>query len=230
MNGESRQPLAVQPVPGKPGKYPSTQGKIFLAWDDMTLRHRYDFDKLLLGQPATQIYLQTMAQAKAGNSSGVMVTIIGKEGHFPSVCVCTAGIAGVMQVDAFVPHEALDPLDLPSEEGGATYLGRVRLAPIDGGPEDRRTVIADHYMKWAFHFLVDADTKSASYGLPLRLYGPYGTRMVYSNWSLGDPRIKTPSLFEIPKHCLKLSTSCKDFVSKYEGVSQEDAALASVLV
>ena len=41
-------------------------------------------------------------------------------------------------------------------------LGRIKLSPIDGGHRDM--VIADHYMKWAFHFLVDADTHSPNFG------------------------------------------------------------------
>jgi hypothetical protein len=52
-----------------------------------------------------------------------------------------AAIAGNMHVDSFVPHEALDPLDLPASLGGLAYLGRVSLHPIDDG--SNRTVLAE---------------------------------------------------------------------------------------
>ena len=44
----------------------------------------------------------------------------------PSVCVCTDAVAGVMHLDSFVPHTADDPVDLPADEGGLAYLGRIR--------------------------------------------------------------------------------------------------------
>ena len=49
-----------------------------------------------------------------------------------------------------------------------------RLSPIDGGNND--SVLADHYVKWAFHFLVGAENGTSTYGLPLRLYGATGVR------------------------------------------------------
>merc|ERR1712046_474561 len=150
-----------------------------------------------------------MAQAQSGNSTGAMVTIIGREGHIPSLCVCTSAMAGIMHIDSFVAHDPLDHLNLPAAEGGLTYLGRIKLDPIDDS--SNRTVVADHYMKWAFHFLVDADPTSPSHGLPLRLYGSNGVRMIYSNWTLGDPRGQDPQLFEVPTHCLTTSQVCRDF-------------------
>merc|ERR1712216_550831 len=102
----------------------------------------------------------------------------------------------------------MDPLDLPPDQGGSTYLGRIKLDTIDDG-FGNRTVIADHWMKWAFHFLVDADPKSSSYGQPVRLYGSSGVRFVYSEWTLGDARGQNPELFKVPKHCLSLSSFCR---------------------
>lgn len=207
ISGESRSPLAVRPD-GKKGKYPTVDSTISLAWDASMARHRYDFKKMLFGQPAAQIYLQSTGMLKSQNSTGVMVTIIGQEHHVPSLCICMAGIAGVMHIDSFVAHEEYDRIDLPPDEGGVKYLGRIKLAPIDGG--EHQTVIADHYMKWAFHFLVDADTNSTGYGLPLRLYGPLGARFVYYNWTVGDPRMQNPDLFKIPKHCISTTSVCSE--------------------
>ena len=136
-----------------------------------------------------------------------MVTIIGSQEKL-SVCICMDGIAGAMHVDSFVPNTPDDPVDLPAEEGGLAYLGRVKLAPIDGG--NNNTVIADHYLKWAFHFLVDADPASPSYGMPMRLYGATGVRFIYSNWTQEDPRTQNPKLFEIPKWCVPLSKTCRE--------------------
>jgi len=124
-------------------------------------------------------------------------------------CFCEQGVAGNMHIDAFVPHEALDPLDLPPAEGGVAYLGRVRLSPIDDG--SNRTVLADHWMKWAFHFLVDADPASPSYMLPLRLYGHLGVRQIFHGWMLGDPAIDKPDVWTIPDGCQLLAKACHAF-------------------
>merc|ERR1712070_1106938 len=140
------------------------------------------------------------AQRRA-NVTGAMVSLE------PGECVCEAGIAGNMHVDSFVEHEALDPLDLPANAGGLSYLGRIRLDPIDDG-FGNRTVVADHWMKWAFHFLVDADPGSPSYGQPVRLYASGGARFVYSEWTVGDPRMQNPDLFNVPRHCISLTKFC----------------------
>lgn len=235
ISGDTRQPLAVRPDPAKPGKYPAVSAVIKLGWDSSMARygydiyiyslqhsifiyvqmyitcmarHRYDFQHMPpFSQPASQLYLQTAAQMAAQNTSGVMVSIIGSQQHL-SVCVCTDAVAGVMHIDSFVPNATDDPVPLPADQGGLAYLGRIRLSPIDGG--NNSTVLADHYMKWAFHFLVDADPQSPGYGKPLRLYGATGVRFIYSNWTLEDPRAADPDVFEIPKHCLLLSKTCRE--------------------
>jgi len=208
IDGETRSPLEVRP--SKPGKYPKVHSTISLAWDGEMARHRYDFSSMPpLGVPMSQLYLQRAADIKSRNSSGVMVTILGREGHL-SLCICMDAVAGAMDINSFVPHGQDDPLDLPASEGGLNYLGRVKLAPIDGG--ERGEMIADHYMKWAFHFLVDADPGSMSYGMPLRLYGNQGVRFVYSNWTTYDPRTDAPNLFDIPKRCVPMSKTCREMV------------------
>jgi len=209
LDGDTRSPLAVRPDPSKPGKYPTVTARISLAWDSELARHRYDFQHMPpFNGPMSQIYLQRADQIASRNNSGVMVTIIGNEDKI-SACICMNAIAGNMHIDSFVPHAADDPVDLPASEGGLSYLGRIRLAPIDGG--NNNTVVADHYMKWAFHFLVDADPQSPTYGMPVRLYGATGVRMIYSNWTSADPRVATPNLFEIPKHCIPLSKTCQEY-------------------
>jgi len=206
--GETRSPLAVRPDPKKPGKYPKVNASISLAWTAGVRRQRYDFQGMPpFGKPMAQIYLQTEEQVKSGNSSGVMVTIAQTSKYTPDVCVCMDAVAGNMDIDSFVPHSKHDPLDLPAEEGGLAYLGRVK---VELDANDQRIAIADHYMKWAFHFLVDADQNSESYGLPLRLYGQQGVRFVYSKWDRSDPEARDPELFKIPKHCLSASKTCRE--------------------
>jgi len=159
----------------------------------------------------SQIYLQSAAQRQAG-SPGAMVTVLTR--HLPGWlgCFCQRAIAGNMHVDAFVPHESLDPLDLPPDKGGLAYLGRVTLAPIDDGCANR-TVIADHWLKWAFHFLVDADPSSPSYGLPVRLYGTLGVRQIFSHWSLDEPALRRPDVWTIPKGCHLFADECREFAT-----------------
>ena len=94
---------------------------------------------------------------KARNSTGVMVNIGAGQ------CTCTDGIAGVMHIDSFSPHSSDDPLrDLPADQGGLAYLGRVSVT-LDGG--FNRTLVADHYLKVKIHMLLTVLT-SHSIHLP----------------------------------------------------------------
>lgn len=68
---------------------------------------------------------------------------------------------------------------------------------------DARTDGFGRTRRWAFHFLVDVAT-----GRPLRLYGPYGVRQVFREWTVDDV---DPGLFEIPKHCLLVGEACRSF-------------------
>merc|ERR1711915_57535 len=87
-------------------------------------------------------------------------------------CECGASIAGNMHIQAFESNDPFDFLKLNASDGGANYLGRVKVVLDGDSPLTNGTVaIADHYLKWAFHFLVDANSSSPSFGLPLRLYG-----------------------------------------------------------
>jgi len=96
---------------------------------------------------------------------------------------------------------------LPRRVGQLTWV-RVR---VELG--QNHTFVADHYMKWAFHFLVDADHSSQSYGLPLRLYAPYGVRFEYSDWHVGDPTTAKPEVWDVPQNCEMLSEKCTLFVT-----------------
>ena len=88
-------------------------------------------------------------------------------------------------------------------------IGRQHAAVDDGR---NVTVVADHWMKWAFHFLVDADPQSPSFKLPLRLYGSLGVRQVFHGWSVGDPSVAKPDVWTIPKGCALLARACHEFV------------------
>ena len=213
VDGGTRQPLAVQ-RPTKPGRYPSMDATLSLGWDaNGTARQRYDFKHLVAGINMAQIYLQSPAQRRAG-SPGAMVTLIPGLPAWLGGCFCQTAIAGNMHVESFVAHEALDPLDLPPSEGGLAYLGRVRLDPIDDGHANR-TVLADHWMKWAFHFLVDADPRSGTYGLPVRLFGALGVRQIFSAWDLSDPRDRRPDVWKIPAGCHYRAAECKEFADAF---------------
>lgn len=206
LTGETRSPIEV--IPTVPGNYTSITGKLYLGWQGNFMGLRYDFDGL-----GTEVSAQTREQAK-DMDVGPTIHIGGGQ------CACTPSIAGVMHVHAFDPLDPLDPLKLPSKEGGVKFLGRVRVIMDGDSPSTNGTVaIADHYMKWAFHFLVDADPKSPSFGLPLRLYGATGVRQVFDNWKLGDPAADRPDLWKLPQGCKVMSPSCAIFKNA-TGVSE----------
>eukprot|EP00747_Dinoflagellata_sp_TGD_P206468 gnl/TRDRNA2_/TRDRNA2_80178_c0_seq1.p1 gnl/TRDRNA2_/TRDRNA2_80178_c0~~gnl/TRDRNA2_/TRDRNA2_80178_c0_seq1.p1 ORF type:complete len:511 (+),score=82.36 gnl/TRDRNA2_/TRDRNA2_80178_c0_seq1:40-1572(+) len=213
ITGDTRSPLAVRPA--GPGKYSAMDIQISLGWDSAAARQRYDF-RQEAGGTASQIYLQTRGELRSRNATGITVTIV--PNGTTSTCVCEPSLAGNMHIDAFVAHERFDPLDLPASEGGVAYLGRVKLSPIDDANGTNRTVIADHYMKWAFHFLVDASATSTR-GKPLRLYGPYGVRQVFSDWNTTDPAIARPDVWDIPSDCELRSDECRDFAAETDDTS-----------
>lgn len=199
ITGETRDPLQVFPKPGDPkGKYPAINGTIAMGDKDGMMRLRYNFFGM-----GSQISAQTLEQAKNGNV-GATWGVFGKQ------CFCSKSIAGNFHAECFDPD---DPLGhhLPASQGGAAYLGRVRVT-LDGSvPESQRVAIADHFMQWAFHFLVDADETSPTFGLPLRLYGSGGVRMVYDSWHIADPTIAEPDIWTLPKGCKVTAPECSNF-------------------
>lgn len=208
LTGDTRQPMVVFPD-GKPGKYPPINGTITMGDTDDALRLRYDFNYF-----GSEIAIQTMDNVKQ-NDPGVMVL----QGNVPQMlgdaaaapCSCIKSIVGNFHACSFEANETLDHINLPGKDGGAAYLGRVRVT-LDGDvPESQREATADHYLKWAFHFLVDADEGSPTFGLPLRLYGAGGRRMVFHNWKVGDPSIARPDVWHMPQGCNATVPQCSVF-------------------
>jgi hypothetical protein len=83
-----------------------------------------------------------------------------------------------------------DPAGLPYFEGAysnATYLGRIRFTPPwqntgeFGPPQPGKTVVADHWVKWTFHMMVDIETQK-----PVMFSSPFGGCATYGNWSVPD--------------------------------------------
>merc|ERR1712137_1082892 len=200
ITGETRNPLQVYPHPGDPkGQYPPINGSIAMGDKDEMMGLRYDFFGM-----GSQISAQTVDQAKHMNVGATW-------GLFGGKCFCSKSIAGNFHAESFDADDPLDSLKLSASQGGAAYLGRIRVT-LDGDvPDSQRVAIADHYMKWAFHFLVDADANSPSFGLPLRLYGSGGVRMVYDNWHIADPTIAEPKIWTIPKGCNITAPECSNF-------------------
>lgn len=197
ITGDTRFPLAV--IPSSPGHYRNITAKLYLGWKDHMMRMRYDFDGL-----GSQISVQSFEQAKNFDSGATI-------GLSPDKCSCSASVAGNMHVQSFEAEDPWDPLKLPASKGGAAYLGRVKVRLDGKTSKPDGTAIADHFMKWAFHFLVDADEKSPSFGLPLRLYGPYGVLQVFDGWHLGDPSIARPDVWKLPAGCKVESPACSVF-------------------
>lgn len=200
MTGEARNPLQVYPHPGDPkGTYNVLNGSIAMGDKDGMMRLRYDFFGL-----GTQISAQTVKQATQMNV-GATVNIFGGQ------CSCSKSITGNFHAEAFDTDDPLDSLNLPPSQGGAAYLGRIRVT-LDGDvPDSQRVATADHYLKWAFHFLVDADENSPSFGLPLRLYASGGVRMLYDNWQIADPIIAEPNTWTMPEGCNVTALECSNF-------------------
>jgi len=212
MTGETRNPLQVYPKPGDPpGTYPNINGTIAMGDKDAVMRLRYDF----IGM-GSQISAQTKEQAKHMNVGATW-------GLFGGKCFCSKSIAGNFHAESFDADDPLDNIHLPASQGGAAYLGRIRVT-LDGDVvESQREAIADHYMKWAFHFLVDADENSPSFGLPLRLYGSGGVRMLYDSWHIADPAIAEPGIWTMPEGCKVTAPECSIF--PHASNTSGDAAL-----
>eukprot|EP00928_Gymnodinium_smaydae_P075504 TRINITY_DN58531_c0_g1_i1.p1 TRINITY_DN58531_c0_g1~~TRINITY_DN58531_c0_g1_i1.p1 ORF type:complete len:517 (-),score=68.17 TRINITY_DN58531_c0_g1_i1:137-1687(-) len=198
VTGGTRIPLEVRPT--QKGRYIKMDANLTLGWKDKVMRMRYDF-----GGQGSQISAQSFEMAER-QDVGATIGIAGGR------CTCDASIAGNMHIQAFEPDDPFDFVKLKPSEGGASYLGRVRVVLDGDTPSTNGTIaIADHYMKWAFHFLVDADEASASFGLPLRLYGATGVRQVFDSWTLGDPEIDRPSVWTLPAGCNVTSSACSVF-------------------
>lgn len=198
LTGETRDPLEVFPT-GQKGRYPALNGTISMGDTGGVMRLRYDFAGM-----GSQVSAQTLEQAKKMDPGATM-------GFFGGHCGCSRSMAGNFHACSFEASDPLDALKLPASEGGAAYLGRVKVT-LDGDvASSQRVAIADHFLKWAFHFLVDADSKSPTFGLPLRLYGAGGVRMVFDNWKVGDPTEGRPDIWTLPQGCNVSAPECSIF-------------------
>jgi len=215
--GDTRWPLVM--IPDGHGQYVGEDINVSFGWTDKYARMRYSFNQPYQVAGMKQIYLQTKDQLKSRESTGVTVTITGN-----GACTCDESSAGVLHLNAFAPHDEWDVIDLPAEQGGIEYLGRVHIPALDDGISNR-SVIADHWLKFAFHFLVDADKSSSTYGLPLRSYIPYGVRQVFTSWTLADPEIAEPDMWKMPKDCVMSSDICKLFAEDLAEPSMETVTL-----
>lgn len=197
LTGDTRWPLSGHH--DTPGHYKKINGTLFLGWTDHLMRMRYDFAGF-----GSQVSAQSFEQAR---NHDVGATI----GISPQGCTCDASIAGNMHIHAFEASDPLDPLKLQPELGGAAYLGRI-LVTLDGDTSlSKRTAVADHYLKWAFHFLVDANASSPNFGLPLRLYASWGVRQVFEPWNLSDPVEAKTDVWKLPPNCTVKASACSIF-------------------
>jgi hypothetical protein len=79
-----------------------------------------------------------------------------------------------------------DPAGLPDfmdAYNNATYKGRIRFSPPwqttgSYGPPTGALIVADHWVKWTFHLIVDIETKK-----PVMFSSPYGGCATYGNWT-----------------------------------------------
>lgn len=200
FTGETRSPLEIRPKAGEHVKYFKMNGNISVDYrGTIMFRQRYDF-----GEMGAEVSVQTYEQAKNMDPGAT----IGAGGP---ACECRASIAGLFHRNCFDASDPLNPLKLAPQEGGADYLGRIKIK-LDGDSQAASgEFIADHYMKWAFHFLVDANENSSSFGLPLRLYGPMGVRQVFENWNLEDPAKARPDIWHLPRGCNVSTPACSLF-------------------
>lgn len=200
FGGEVRSPLEVRPKEGEKVKYVPMNGNIYVDYrGPVMFRQRYDF-----GAMGSEVSAQTYEQAKKMDVGATW-------GGGGPECSCSASIAGLFHRNCFDSGDPLDPLKLPANEGGAAYLGRIKIK-LDGDSKlSSGEFTSDHYMKWAFHFLVDAAEHSPSFGLPLRLYGPTGVRQVFDSWSLEDPEKARPDIWRLPRGCNITAPACSIF-------------------
>merc|ERR1712232_435522 len=89
--------------------------------------------------------------------------------------------------------------------GEMEYLGRIKLTLNElATPE---TVELDHWALWFFHVFMEVDKSVPHYGkAPKRLASAYAGTAVYHNWTLADPKIADPTVWNrgIPTSPMKV--------------------------
>jgi len=156
------------------------------------LRHDSYYDDLkykwLDDGLVSEVHLQSEAQRQA-NVTGPMVSLMHGllgYGKYLGGLTCLADpvgvptLAGRIDVNGTAHSSFLD---------GATYMGRISIGVEydgykmgdkgNGDMKAKRNMTVDHYSKWFLHLFVDADKNSATFGQPIRFYGPYSGFAVY---------------------------------------------------
>lgn len=159
----------------------------------------------------TEIHLQTPEMGKAGNP-GVMLNLEHKK-------MTAANASGVddSKLDwRRIPSTDGDCVCVPNPAGlpdfmdaysNATYKGRVQFTPPwqttgTGGLPVGKKVVADHWVKWVFHLLVDIETKK-----PVMFSSPYGGCATYGNWSMPDEMWPEWTANPPKSHCFDVTSN-----------------------
>jgi len=156
------------------------------------LRHDTFYDDLayrwLDDGLVSEVHLQSRAQRES-NVTGPMVSLIHGllgDGKYLGGLTCLADPVGVPVLGGSV---LVNGSAHSSFMEGADYKGRLTIGVEydgfkmgDSGNGDmkaKRNMTVDHYVKWFLHIFMDADKTSATYGQPVRFYGPYSGFAVY---------------------------------------------------
>merc|ERR1719159_866711 len=130
----------------------------------------------------SEIHVQSTAQKKA-NITGQMVSLIkGLPSWMPGGCTCIPDPVGVPDITT-------------TEANGLAhmeYMGRINIQ-IE---YEKRWVELDHWANWFFHIFMETDKTAPMYGqAPKRLASAYAGMAVYSNWTIGDPKLLRPDVW-----------------------------------
>jgi len=204
---------AVSPKTGLPTFMDSMYGQITGSWyvdirsdsDLWLLRHDTHYGDVhfngtwapLIAADISEIHSQTREQQQ-GNSTGPMVSLVhGLPSFVPGGCTCVADPVGNVDMN----HDRDGRLGL----GEMEYLGRIKLTLDElKTPE---TVELDHWALWFFHVFMEVDKSVPHYGkAPKRLASAYAGTAVYHNWTLADPKIADPTVWNrgIPTSPMKV--------------------------
>jgi hypothetical protein len=176
-----------------------TYGQIYGKWymnvqpgaDQWFLRHDTTYTSISVDGHAvpflhqasvSEIHVQSTSQKKA-NVTGQMVSLIkGLPSWMPGGCTCIPDPVGVPDITT-------------TEANGLAnmeYMGRVKIDVEYGNG----WIELDHWANWFFHIFMETDTSAPMYGkAPKRLASAYAGMAVYSNWTLGDPKVLRPDVW-----------------------------------
>jgi hypothetical protein len=193
---------AVSPKTGLPTFMNSMYGQITGSWyvdlrpdsDLWLLRHDTHYGDIhfngtkapFISADVSEIHAQTRKDQE-GNSTGQMVSLVkGLPSWMPGGCTCVADPVG--NVDMSHSRDGRSGL------GEMEYLGRIKLTLSE--LKEPETVELDHWALWFFHVFMDVDKSVPHFGkAPKRLASAYAGTAVYSNWTLADPKIADPTVW-----------------------------------